>query len=84
MALLDNAGDAELPPSPARGRRARHRHTVASFIVRGFSGPIAYARENRAAHGGSTRHEACACGARRSVNVNGLHVEAGPWTGADE
>lgn len=34
---------------------------------------------NPAAHGNITEHEVCACGATRAVNVNGLHVERGPW-----
>lgn len=47
-----------------------------------FTGPIKGATENRAAHG-------CACftdrrsdGSTRERNVNGSHVETGPWVGA--
>jgi hypothetical protein len=48
-----------------------------------FSGPVSR-DENRAAHGGVCHTEVCSrCGARRRVNVNGLHVEYGPWTPAE-
>lgn len=38
-----------------------------------------YTDECRAAHGGVTYDEICACGVARAVNVNGAHVEEGPW-----
>ena len=48
-----------------------------------FFGPVAvapYTDENRAAHGGITCIEECrACGARRTVNRNGWHMEYSPW-----
>jgi hypothetical protein len=46
-----------------------------------FSGPVAEpGNENPCAHGNVTHEEECvACGARRAVNVNGRHVECGPW-----
>lgn len=56
-------------------------HTILS--CRPFFGPVAaQGEENPRAHG-------CVCyiveredGARRRVNVNGLHVEVGPWVGS--
>jgi hypothetical protein len=48
-----------------------------------YTGGVAvhpYTDENSAAHGGVTYAEECdQCGARRSVNANGCHVEVSPW-----
>lgn len=61
------------------GVRACDGHRVASTGPdRCFSGPVSR-DENRAAHGNISYDERCRCGAVRSVNVNGLHVETGPW-----
>ena len=61
-----------------------HVHKAKTSETRCFTGPVATgARENRAAHGGYCRHEVCACGATRRVNVNGPYVERGRWTTAD-
>lgn len=56
------------------------RHEAArELALRCYSGPVART-ENRAAHGNVCITEECAvCGARRDVNVNGMHVESGPW-----
>lgn len=43
-----------------------------------FTQAVAYP-ENRAAHGNITVEHVCRCGAVRLVNVNGRHVERGPW-----
>jgi hypothetical protein len=46
----------------------------------GYIGPVAFGDgENRAAHGCITREQRCSCGASRRVNINGWHVEYGPW-----
>jgi len=46
-----------------------------------YFGPVATGdKENPAAHGGVCVCDECLqCGARRSVNVNGKHVEYGGW-----
>lgn len=53
---------------------------MATRIVgeRCFVGPVSR-EENRAAHGNITLLEERDDGARRSVNVNGIHVEVGTW-----
>ena len=60
--------------------------THATYHVRrvtAFSGPSLGPNECRAAHGGQTEHQECAdCGARRSANFNGRHVEFGHWEGS--
>ena len=55
-----------------------HRHSASSTRTRSFSGAVTR-RENPAAHGNVCEHQACSCGATRSVNINGNHTEAGPW-----
>lgn len=57
----------------------RHRAKPALAKVRGYSGPIQGARENRAAHGNVQVIDTCSCGATRRTNVNQGHVERGPW-----
>ena len=59
--------------------RHRHRHRMVWTAFRCYSGPIAGAEPNRAAHGNVTETQRCACGATREINVNGRHIEAGPW-----
>ncbi len=55
-----------------------HTHTE-SLGIRCFMGPVAR-EQNPAAHGGVCEGEEClSCGARRSANVNGSHVERAPW-----
>lgn len=61
----------------------RHVHRVKFSEQRCFTGPVAQ-KQNPMAHGGYTRHETCSCGAVRGVNVNGLHIERGRWTEADD
>ncbi len=47
--------------------------------TRCFAGPVSR-DENRAAHGNVTNTDECVrCGARREQNINGHHVETGPW-----
>jgi len=55
-----------------------HRHRAKSSEDRAFSGPVADP-ENRAAHGNICSVDTCSCGATRSANVNGRHVEQGKW-----
>lgn len=60
-----------------------HQHTAQrSTEERCYAGSVAgpCGDENQAAHGGITYREVCACGADRGVNVNGRHVETGPWS----
>jgi hypothetical protein len=46
----------------------------------GYSAPVTIQRQNPAAHGCITITEECrTCGVRRAANVNGGHVERGPW-----
>lgn len=50
----------------------------------GYAGPVAK-QENPAAHGGICNHETClVCGAARATNINGSHVERGPWRAPPE
>jgi hypothetical protein len=56
----------------------RHRHRSARTDTRPFAVPVSR-RENRAAHGCVTLVHTCRCGAVRRLNVNGRHIEAGPW-----
>ena len=56
-----------------------HRHRTVRTDVRCFAGPIPGAEQNRAAYGCVTLVHTCRCGAVRRENVNGRHVEAGPW-----
>lgn len=58
---------------------ATHKHKPKYSTIRPFTGPIVGVRENRAAHGGIQVHEVCRCGSERYLNVNGRHVERGPW-----
>lgn len=44
-----------------------------------YSGPVVTRDQNPGAHGNVCVVETCACGAVRSVNVNGRHVESGEW-----
>lgn len=56
----------------------KHRPVKGLTETRCFLGPVAWP-ENPAAHGNVTEWQTCRCGATRAVNVNGLHVERGPW-----
>ena len=55
-----------------------HRHRTALVETRPFSGPVSK-YVNEAAHGNVTEEHTCTCGATRKVNVNGRHIERGPW-----
>ena len=57
-----------------------HRHRAKTRETRGYMGTVrAPVEENRAAHGGVTHVDTCACGARRETNSNGRFVERGQW-----
>jgi hypothetical protein len=56
-----------------------HQHRVKTSRDVCFTGPIASAKENRAAHGNITQIDTCQCGAKRKTNINGLHTERGQW-----
>ena len=59
--------------------RCEHAHTV-DVSERCYTGSVAGGDENRAAHGGICVEVECSrCGARRSENRNGGHIECGPW-----
>mgnify|MGYP000909931641 CR=1 FL=1 len=55
-----------------------HAHRMHKVTVRPFSGPVSK-YVNEAAHGNVTEEHTCTCGATRKVNVNGRHIERGPW-----
>lgn len=44
-----------------------------------YQHPVAWP-ENQAAHGNIVVRQVCRCGATRSVNINGVAREVGPWT----
>jgi hypothetical protein len=57
----------------------RHTRTIQVGPDRCFTGPVAR-DENRAAHGNiCATYECVDCGARRAVNINGRHIEHGPF-----
>jgi len=58
-----------------------HNHRPAADpIVRCYTGPITWApKPNPAAYGNVCVTDVCSCGAVRRSNVNGSHVERGPW-----
>lgn len=78
------APEPQAPPA----QPCRHAATGAPAISR-FAGPVVYdgqrdniravAPEIPIAHHGVTMTETCACGAQRRTNVNGPHLERGPW-----
>lgn len=39
--------------------------------------------ERQAAHGGIVDHDICSCGATRKTEINGRHVNYGPWIEED-
>jgi hypothetical protein len=61
----------------------KHEKTKQEGRDYGFTCSVAvypYTAENRAAHGNICYTEkCCSCGALRSVNVNGSHMEFSPW-----
>lgn len=60
-------------------RRKECGHVRVKTVDYGFTGPVSK-NENRAAHGGICEVATCEhCGAEKSVNVNGWHVEEGEW-----
>lgn len=69
-------------PDPRTARpavRHVHRPRPSEATDRGFTAPVS-ASINQAAHGGITRCDVCACGVRRLTNINGSHIERGPWS----
>lgn len=57
-----------------------HEHTVnRTGDEYGFSVCVSPYECNPCAHGGVMLTEYCECGMERSVNVNFLHIEEGPW-----
>lgn len=77
--LADRASQA-LTADHRRLVASCHGHEAAAKTeVTGFQGPVSR-DENRAAHGNIMVTETCVhCGAERSRNVNGIHVEQGEW-----
>jgi hypothetical protein len=64
-----------------RTARAGHAHKAHKTKDYSFQHSVAVLGEpeNRAAHGNITRELTCTCGAIRLININGRHVEEGPW-----
>jgi hypothetical protein len=60
-------------------KRHAHRAIPSRSRTVGYTHPVRFP-ENRAAHGNVCHHDVCRCGATRRTNVNGLHVERGPWS----
>lgn len=56
----------------------RHRAVHALTETKPFTRAVTWP-ENRAAHGNVCLIQHCDCGAWRAMNVNGKHVEQGPW-----
>lgn len=61
-----------------------HEHTATKTRTQPFNGPVATLEHHRcpSADGNITEVEECACGATRRHNINGRHVESGPWVEA--
>lgn len=58
-----------------------HRHRAHTSRDRCYSGPVKEPA-NPAAHGNICVIDTCRCGAERRTNINGRHVERGPWESA--
>jgi len=59
----------------------RHAKKNIFTVTMPYNGSIYRAEKtNPAAHGGYTEIQSCTCGALRSVNVNGNHIEKGRWS----
>lgn len=56
----------------------KHQHKPKTSVTRGYGGAVKHP-ENRAAHGNVCVVDTCRCGAERKTNVNGRHIERGPW-----
>ena len=52
---------------------------VYTYDPKPFMGCVNNNDPNQAAHGNVVVKDVCSCGAVRFVNVNGRHVEEGPW-----
>jgi hypothetical protein len=57
---------------------SKHRHEPAKSFRTFDLGPVSH-NQPWEPQGGIARIETCACGAQRRVNVNGEHIEDGPW-----
>lgn len=62
----------------------RHRAIATATYLRPYNGTVAPFHANPAAHGHVCVVQTCRCGATRATNVNGDHVERGPWRKEDE
>lgn len=81
-AAMYRAAVARLSFESGRRADACPGHRAQTTATRPFTGAVSRA-PNDAAHGGVCEHQTCACGASRHVNVDGSHVEEGPWSGPD-
>lgn len=54
------------------------RHIVSTSHDRPFTGPVSD-HPNPAAHGNIVQIDRCRCGTERRTNINGRHIERGPW-----
>ncbi len=60
------------------GKASGHEHRSVGRVSGPFFGPVS-GKQNPKAHGGYSAVEHCSCGAKRTVNINGKHVERGSW-----
>lgn len=61
--------------------KTRHTHRAIPRLSQdyGFTGSVRPDNPNPAAHGNITQWDTCRCGATRATNINGRHIERGPW-----
>lgn len=65
----------------------QHKHRAVKRLdtVKGFTMPaIGAKRQDPRAHGATTLHQVCRCGARRMTNQNWNWREVGAWVGGTE
>lgn len=55
------------------------RQDLPYFISVAESDRYGVSRQNQRAHGNIIARDECKCGAVRLTNVNGRHIERGPW-----
>ena len=76
---LETIGDAIDDLREWKRSEVDHPHTADHETEGLYTGSVAFYKENRAAHGNVCVTEHCSCGYQRRRNVNGVHVEQGPW-----
>ncbi len=78
-ATAELAAVIEVARRRSMGQCDRHRPVLWRTRDTCFLAPVTDGETNPAAHGNISRHEECACGARRTTNINGPHFEQGRW-----